>query len=422
MAQKIAYIMSRFPLITETFILYEILELQRLGMQIEIFPLVYHAEGIRHPEVAQLASQVHPFGTMSRELWRSQLYWLIKNPFGYVSSWWQAIRGNLRSPKFLSRALVTVPMAAAFARKIEQLGIERIHAHWATHPTLAAYVINRLTGLPYSFTTHAHDIFVERPMLDEKIRRSDFVVTISDYNKRFLEGLYGKMATDKIVVVRCGIAPDIFLPPKERKNERFTIITVASLEEKKGHAFLIAAYAKLKEQGVDFRALFIGDGDARSHVESLIAAHDLEEHIQLLGRQPRSRVVELVSAADLMVLPSITTSKGKKEGIPVSLMEALAVELPAIATDISGIPELIRNGKTGLLVPEKDADALCEALMLLHDAPELRRQMGQAGRALVIDEFNLYRNTAKLQELLQENRANVRKAALATSSSKGKDA
>src|SRR5207344_3383053 len=136
----------------------------------------------------------------SRLVLAAQWYWLRRRPRRYVGTWGRAILGNVASPKFLGRTLATVPLGAAFARRIEALDVDHVHAHWATHPALAAWVIRRLTGRTYSFTAHAHDIYVERPMLAEKLRGAAFAVTISDYNLRLLTGWYGKLAARVEVV------------------------------------------------------------------------------------------------------------------------------------------------------------------------------------------------------------------------------
>jgi glycosyltransferase involved in cell wall biosynthesis len=400
-SNTIAYLMSRFPKVSETFILYEILELERLGMQVEIFPLVHELENVAHPEAQALVDRAHYSRLAAPAVLAAQFYWLFKRPAAYLRTWWQSIRGNLGSRKFLIRAVAIVPQAALFARQMEALSVKHIHAHYATHPALAAYVIHQLTGLPYSITAHAHDIYVERPMLEEKIRAASFVVAISEYNKRLLGELYGNAAAEKTIVIHCGIDPAVFQPrPVKERSGPFTIVCVASLQDYKGHPYLVDACAQLKAQGLDFRCLCIGEGEDRPQIEAQIARHGLHDYVQLLGQQPRNRVSELLAQADVMVLPSVVTASGKKEGIPVALMEALAMELPVVATAISGVPELIEDGKTGLLAPERDSQALAMALQRLCHEPELGKQFAAAGRDKVLREFNLHINTAALSNLL----------------------
>jgi len=402
-SKTLAYIVSRFPAITETFILYEIVELERRGINVEVFSLLRQREPVMHREARALVQRAHYGHLLSLDLLRSNVRWLLRNPRAYLSAWRDAIKGNWRSWSSLMRAVFVVAQAALFAELMQRKRIEHVHAHWATHPTLAAYVIRRLTGLRYSFTAHAHDIYVERSMLAEKIREASFVVTISEYNRQLLRRLYGKCAGEKTVIVRCGVDPTVFVPrqrPLRSDTQPLTIVCVASLRDYKGHPYLISACEQLKERGVPFRCLLIGDGEDRPAIEAQIARANLSEQVHLLGQQSRDRVSELLASADAMVLPSVVTPYGKKEGIPVALMEALATELPVVATAISGIPELLEDGRTGLLVPQRDARALADALIKLHENPGLARRLGKAGREKVLRDFNLQRNVGMLGELL----------------------
>jgi colanic acid/amylovoran biosynthesis glycosyltransferase len=406
--RRVAYVVSRLPKITETFILYEILELQRLGLDVSVFAIQREHEGVMHAEAVPLIEQAHYGKLTSWEVVTAQLSWLLHSPRAYVNAWWRAIKGNLRSPKFLVRAFYVVPLAAHFGRRMQQLEIQHVHATWATHPALAAYVIRILTGIPYSFAAHSHEIYVDRTMLGEKIRRSEFFITISEYNRKLLTDLYGREAGEKMHLVRCGVDTELFCPrPQRGRNKLFTILCVASLETHKGHTYLIKACAELKKRDVAFRCLLVGEGNCRRALESLIRARGLVDQVQLLGRQDRDRIAALMHEADVLTLQSVMTPSGMSEGIPVSLMEAMAAGLPVIASSIRGIPELVEHGRTGLLIPDGDAVALTEALMKIYSSPELARALGSRGREKVIQNYNLRANT-QLKALLFEEGALAR--------------
>lgn len=402
----IAYMMSRFPVTTETFILYEILELERRGWRVEVFPLLPRRASVSHPGSEGVVARAHATPYLSLALLKAQLYWLSKRPGAYLRAWTDAISGNCRSPGFLARALIVVPRAALFARQMDALGVQQIHAHWATHPTLAAFIIQRLSGIPYSFTAHAHDLYVDRSMLAEKLEEASFIATISEYNRGLLRELYGDEEAAKVSVVRCGVDFSIFRPPASRPEvtpaHPFTFVCVASLQDYKGQRFLLDACAALKQRGVAFRCLLIGDGQERAKLEEQRRALGLEQEVSMLGQRPRDAVQETLALAHAMVLPSIITRYGKKEGIPVALMEALATELPVIATRISGIPELIVDGVTGMLVPEQDSAALADAMETLVRSPARGTRLGAAGRARVLEEFSLQTNVSRLEKLLQQ--------------------
>lgn len=400
-AKTVAYVMSRFPALTETFILYEILELERLGLRVEVFPLLRQREEVLHPEARAVVERAHYGHVLSVATLAAQLYWLSRRPRAYLGAWWRALAGNVRSPSFFARALLIVPLAALSARRMQAVGVEHIHAHWATHPTLAAYVVQRLLGLPYSFTAHSHEIYVDRTMLEEKIRHASFVVTISEYNRRLLRELYGDEVANKTVVVHCGVDTAVFRPPPARERvDPFTIVCVASLQRHKGHPYLIDACAELKAQGVPFRCLLVGEGEDRPKIEAQIARLGLAGQVRLLGRLPRDQVGALLAQADVVTLQSIMTPSGMSEGIPVALMEAMAAECPVIASALRGIPELVEHERTGLLVHDQDAPALAAALLRVYREPEFARRLGVAARAKVLREFDLRHNAAALHRLL----------------------
>jgi glycosyltransferase involved in cell wall biosynthesis len=402
---RVAYLMSRFPKLSETFVLYEMLELERLGVRVEVFPLVREREVTLQPGAEDIVARAHDLRLGSRTVMAAQWHWLRRRPRRYLATWGRAILGNARSPKFLARTLAVVPLGAAFALRIEALDVDHVHAHWATHPALAAWVIGRLTGRTYSFTAHAHDIYVERPMLDEKLRGAAFAVTISEYNLRLLTGWYGRVA-DRVEVIHCGVDAAVFRPRagaepvgfRSREHEPYEVLSIATLQPQKGHAVLIAAARLLVERGVPVRVRMVGEGEERPALEAAIAEVGLADQVLLLGRQPRDRIAELLGEADVVVQPSIVLPSGKTEGIPVALMEALASGVPVVATSVSGVPELVEDGVTGRLVPPGDADALADALIDLQRDPALAARLAAAGRARVLSSFDLRTNTRHLAE------------------------
>ncbi|HTP30493.1 MAG TPA: glycosyltransferase [Anaeromyxobacteraceae bacterium] len=398
-APRVAYLMSRYPAVTETFILHEMLALKRLGVDIEIFPLFGKAGKVRHPGSEELSARVHYHRALSLEFSLAQRHWLLRHPRRYLRAWGKALRGNAPSLEFLLKALVVVPRAAVLARRMEEQGIRHIHAHWATYPALAALVIRELTGIGYSFTAHAHDLYLDRTMLAEKIEAARFVVTISRFNRSLIRRQLGASAATKVVVIPCGIHPQLFeeRPPRV-PDGIFRIACVAALRDYKGHRWLIDACALLKERGLPFHCSLVGDGPARRGIEEQIVAAGLEDHVALLGDQPHDRIRALIAEADAMALASVVTQKGMMDGIPVALMEAMACAVPVVATSVSGIPELVRNGRTGLLVPEKDARALADALELLFRDSKKARLIALRGRGHVLDRFNLLKNACRLRD------------------------
>ncbi|MBV7337962.1 glycosyltransferase family 4 protein [Chloroflexi bacterium TSY] len=402
MSRKIAYIMSRFPHLPETFILREMNELEQQGWTVALYPLIRQRQAVVHPEAEIWLDRMHHRSFLSYDVLCANLRILLHNPFRLLWLWIYVIVQHLRSPKFLSRALVLLPHSAYVAEQMRIEQVDQIHVHYATHPALAAWIIHRLTDIPYSLTVHAHDIFVDQTMLAPKLREASMIISISDFNREFLTKHIGPWVAEKTRIVHCGISPDDYATSVQQPiaDQPLDIISIGSLQPYKGQSFLVDACAQLKAKGIPVRCRIIGEGEERRRLEDKIAKHDLESTVHLLGAKTQTEVAGLLRTAHCYVQPSIVTPAGKMEGIPVSIMEAFASGLPVVATELSGIPELVRNAETGYLVPPADATALADALTAVYRDPERAGQMAIAGQALVYSEFNLQRNVALLSDLL----------------------
>ncbi len=394
---RIAYLVSRFPHFTETFIVREIHEVLNAGTDVSIYALRDFEQDAVQPAARALLPRVTwgnrlPIG----ETVRAMVGWLVRRPVRTIGVWGTAIAGNLRSPKFLSRTLLALPAAMTFARRMQRDEVRHLHAHWATHPALAAWVIHRLTGIPYSVTVHAHDLYVERPMIERKLGDANAVVTISEFNRRMLTEIHPPLA-DRLHVIPCGVPLDDFRPG-DRVPDR--VVCVGSLQDYKGQRYLVDAVRILADQGRDLTVVLVGDGDMRSDLEAQVDRLDLGSVVDFAGHQPSGQVTDLLATATVVVQPSVVTATGKMEGVPVALMEALASEAAVVATDISGISELVIDGETGRLVPSRDAETLAEAIAALLDDEALRTRLGRAGRRHVAAAYDLERNAARLIGLL----------------------
>jgi len=402
----IAYLMSRFPKLTETFILYEMLELRRLGFRVIVIPLRLAKEGASHPEVRELDGNIFPAPLCSLRTLVVNLKWLIRHPVRYVRTALRAVAGTFGGDiKFFASSIVYFPKAVVFADTVQRLGVSHVHAHFANHPSIVAWMMHQLCGVSYSFTAHGNDLHIDQRMLREKARDAALAVTISDYNIRFIEERCGKETADKFEVIHCGADLSAFKPRDvaPESNPPFEIICVASFQVRKGHGILIDACAQLRERGVDFRCRLVGYGECEKEIRQRIKALNLTEHVILEGAQPKPEVVRLLSEADVLVLTSFETREGRKEGIPVALMEGMASGLPVVSSRLSGIPELIEDGVAGLLFPPEDSAAAADALEQLAGDPELRGQMGRAARMTVEKSFDLTKNAQTLAERIQSS-------------------
>jgi glycosyltransferase involved in cell wall biosynthesis len=397
--ERIAYLVSWFPAITETFILDEVRDLRARGVEVEVLPLFGRRGGDVHAGWRELSACTHYHRTFSFELAAAQLHWLRRRPGALLRLWGEALRLSAGSRKLLVRAPLVLLKAALLARRVEAMGARHVHAHWATHPTLAAWAVRALTGTGYSFTAHAHDLYVDRAMLREKAEAARFVVTISEFNRALLAQECGAEIARKVHVVRCGVDVGAFAPLRRRRPARPIFVCVASLREYKGHAVLLEAVRLLRARVPELRVVLVGDGELRSAIEARIARDGLAEHVELRGALPHQEIPAVLAEATAMVLPSVTSRDGQMEGIPVALMEAMAAGVPVVATRLSGIPELVRDGESGLLVPERDAAALAAALERLAGDPALAARLADGGRRAVREGFDRARNVATLAAL-----------------------
>ncbi|MFQ5603844.1 MAG: glycosyltransferase [bacterium] len=401
---KIAYTMSRFPKLTETFILYEILALEKMGVQVEIFPLIHEKQSVMHPEAQKMVRRAWFLPIISLSILAAHFHYLFHKPKAYLKVLFEVLTGTFGSLNFFLGALGLFPKTVCMALAMERLGIMHLHAHFSNHPALAALIVHRLTGIPYSFTAHGSDLHVERRMLDRKVAASAFAVAISQYNKKVMLRECGEKMHGKIHVVHCGVDVDEFTPSQKIKNGRpFQILCVASFEEVKGHQYLVEACKLLVKDGISFQCHLVGYGPLKNKVRRQVKEAGLQDKILIYSALPRPEILKMHALADVKVLPSVPTRQGKREGIPVVLMEAMASGLAVVSSKLSGIPELVENGETGLLVAPGDVPALADALKWLSMDPILRKKMGEAARERVVRKFNLHKNARKLAHLFLAN-------------------
>lgn len=392
--RRIAYLVSRFPATSETFVVRELnavaedpeleLELRSLFAARDPRP---HASGERW-----LAGLTRPSAARAALALAS---WALRRPLRLGRCLAEIIADQFRNPAVLLRSLATVPIAAAHALDAERHGISHVHAHFANYPALAAWVVGRLTGIPFSFTAHAHDIFVEQAGLSRRIGAARFVATISEFNARILTEL--SPGGTPIEVIHMGIDPDVyrFRPRAAPAQGPVTALCVASLQEKKGHRVLFEALAG--KPGLErLRLELVGGGELHDSLEALADELGIADRVNFRGPLEESAVRDRLTAADIFVLPSLVAADGQMEGIPVAIMEAVASGLFVVGTRMSGIPELIDDPRVGLLAEPGDAAALGEALIsALAAAPP-----SEHGRKLIEDEFSVPRSGRRMAELL----------------------
>ena len=399
---RVAYLVSRFPNVSETFVLRELNAVAETeGVDVELASLFPPSNPFVHPAARDWVPRLHRPG--AAESAAAVLWWTLRRPLRLLASTLAVGRGYAARPRLLLRALATVPVAAAHARWIARSRLDHVHAHFASYPALAAWLSGRLTGVSYSFTAHAHDIFVQQSCLGAKIDGASFVATISDYNRRFLLG-YRSGQVPPIEVVHCGIDPAAYrfdprpLPPQGPVR----LLCVASLQEYKGHRVLFAALAEGGETLARVELDLVGAGKLEGELRQLALDLGIDTRVRFHGNLPEPQVARLLGEADAFVLPSLTASDGRQDGIPVALMEAIASGRPVIASRLSGIPELVREDESGALAEPGSATDL--ALAMARVIEGRLRLDPVAARKRIERDFDIARTSARMVELFRESR------------------
>lgn len=400
-AGHVGYVMKAYPILFHATVFNEIRALQRRGYEIDVFSILEppsaetRRDGIADlPRATYCWSSRLPRATVLRA--NASLLTDV-GPAHYLAAYRMArevaLLGNLRSFMRL----------AAHARVLQTRGVRHWHAHWATEAASTAMILARLTKLPFSFTAHAYDIFLQPQRLGEKLAAAEFAVTVSAYNKRFMADAYGARLATKIHVIYPLIDTAQFaLRPQPPGGGPLSILSVGRLTEYKGLDDLVEACRLLRDAGVSFACRIVGEGEERAALHAAIERNGLAESVRLLGSLPNEDVSRLLESAHVFTLPCVIARNGDRDGMPIVLIEAMARGVPVVATNVIGLPELVRDG-VGVLVPPHDPAALAAALRRIADAgPSGQEAMGRAGRRRVERELNADVGAAKLAALFEQ--------------------
>jgi glycosyltransferase involved in cell wall biosynthesis len=375
--------------------------LRERGVDVQIFSLLPPKHNITHDEAQRLIPVTNYSPFISWQVLQAQVYFLLRCPSRYVAALWKTIRQTFREPMVLLRSLLIFPKSVHFSRLIQQRQIDHMHAHFVWLDGLGAGVIRDLTDISFTIHPHAFGLFSrDRQSVRAELENATQIVTVSNYNRDYILRLCDGMSPERIDIVHYGIDPDQFVGVVPTAEGPVQLLAVGRLVEKKGLEYLIAACHLLKKEGYQFHVNVVGDGPLRGKLQTLIDQFGLEDNVELCGAKPQ--VVEYYQSSHIFVLPCVVAANGDRDGMPNVLMEAMACGLPVISTPVTGIPELIEDGVSGLIVKERDSERLADAMKRLIDDPDLRVQMGRRGRACVCERFNIRRNAAKLEAIFRE--------------------
>jgi colanic acid/amylovoran biosynthesis glycosyltransferase len=386
---RIAYVCKMYPRFSETFIVSEILAREAAGEDLEVVSLRPPADGRFHADLARVRAPVHYLDAATprvKQLWADL----------------QALGSGIRVAELLQAEVRDAAQAVELAALIEERGITHLHAHFGSVATTVARLAARLAGITYSFTAHAKDIFhesVDPDDLRRKLLDAHHVVTVSDFNRRYLRDRYGR-AADRVHRVYNGIALASFPADPGLEGRDVDVVAVGRLVEKKGFDVLLAACALARDRGRPLSCRIVGSGERHDALRAQLDDLDLHDHVTLVGPLPQDEVRAELRRATVMAAPCVHGADGNADGLPTVILEAMALGTPVVATPVTGIPEAVLDGTTGRLVAERDADALTTALLELTADPADRRALAAAARSHVEQHFASARQAVQLRALL----------------------
>ena len=402
-------VLKGYPRISETFISNEIRLLEEQGITVHIFSMRNPRESFTHKSVEAIKAEVTYLPEafwlyLHRFLWPN-LSTALKYPQGYLRALSLACRRFRRNGNFMT--FKHFFQAAYLVYHAQGKNIAHLHAHFAHSPTSVAMFSSEISGIPFSFTAHAKDIYTsDREQIAEKIGKARFVVTCTKYNKQYLEELVDHRQT--VHCVYHGIDLALFFAHAVQRTPAppYTFLTIARLVEKKGIPDILKALALLMQEGFPFRYVLIGDGDDKERVQSQIQDLGLAGHVTLTGTLAHEQVLEQFQQADCFVLGCKIAGSGDRDGIPNVMAESMAMGVPVVNTPVSGVPELIENEHTGMLVNATDPQEFARTLKRIvtdldlraHIIPAARERVRQVfdNKQLIGELISLYRDLTKL--------------------------
>ena len=397
---KIAFLVKTYPKLSETFILGEIIGLEKRGLNLHIFALQRPTDQIFHQATKQVNAPCEYLAENNLHNWLSHCRVFLTHPLRYIFSLLFAL---LRTE---SGGLSNFHCAVDLVQRLKASDVQHLHTHFINRPAAIAELVHHLTAMPFSISAHAKDIYLSSPTtLRRKINKAMFTVTCSEYNRHHLTSL----ASDNAIIHRMyhGIDLEQFSPNFRANKAPPLILSVGRLREKKGFETLIRACAELQQQGISFRCKIVGYGPDEDRLKDLVNKLALGHHVELTGALTHETLIDLYGAACVFVLPCQITDDGDRDGIPNVLLEAMAMQLPVITTPISGIPEVIEHQRNGLLVSPQSPLELANVMQSLFDDFQLRYQLGAAARLTIVQSFSNEKNLTLLCDLLKSESKNI---------------
>jgi len=396
---KVLHLVSTFPPLTHTFVLREISLLRKTGLEIAIGEL----RPLHRNRAAEGFEELNPFviraSWFSLDMVRGLAFFILRSP-SRVLKCLRVVLGAFSRLQYLTRVIYILLSSIRLAYRFRSAGIGLVQADFLHTEALAARFIKILLGLPYALTVYTVFAHYPQKVVDGLVQEALFLVADTMQVKKLLEAM--GVPPQRIHLVRNGVNMDEF--PQRRGHEISAppiILGVGSLYAKKGFHVLLSACALLRQHGIEFRCVIIGDGYERKRLEGLIRELGLAGSVELLGYLSLSELREWYYRATVLAMPSVVSPEGETDGLPTVVIEALASGLPVVGTETAGIPEAIRDGLNGFLVPADAPEPLADRIQTLLERQDLRESFASQGRRLIEQGFNLERKVERLRDLIR---------------------
>ena len=399
---KIAYIVNSHPMPSTTFVRREISALEQQGVQVLRIALrTWDGELVDEDDKAERAKTRYVVHDGFAVLVFAVVRMLAVRPIRFMRALALACRMGWRAERALPVHIIYLAEACRIEPWLREAGVDHLHAHFGTNAAEVAMLVHNLGGPTWSFTVHGTETF-DNPLLvnlAQKVRSCTFVVAVSFYGRAQIYRSVSPQDWHKVHIVHCGVDTSFRDTPTAEPALPRRILCVARLSPEKGHVFLLEAAQRLRAQGIEFELILAGDGELRHQIEAKIAQYGLGNQVQIRGWVNGNQVRDEILAARALIVPSLS------EGLPVVIMEAMVLRRPVIATFVGGIPELVRPGENGWLVPASDADAMADAMRECLELPsdEIMR-MGKAARERILLHYDVSKEVKQLRKLFDLRR------------------
>ena len=385
-AFRVGYVLKKFPRLSETFVVNELLGVERAGIDVTVFSLRPADDEPRHAMLDQLAAPVLELPRLRKVSLGTMLTDIADRHGSDTADRLAEFMGMIP----LDRQTSVLSQGIALADEVRSRGLQHLHAHFATVAAHTAHVAHVITGVTYSITAHAKDIYrhgIDKQLFRHVVEHSATLVTVCDANEAHIRSELLPGSSHPVVVIPNGLPDDVVehLPTVTQRGN--SLLAVGRLVEKKGFDVLIDACDELRRRGIEVSCDIAGGGDLIDDLAAQIDRLSLGDEVRLLGPVPRERVMELMSTARVLAVPCVTGTDGNRDALPTVVLEAMLVGLPVVATPIGGIEEMVRDGREGIIIPERDTTALADAIeRLLRDDSEWNR-LSAAGPERVAQRF-----------------------------------